>query len=537
MFDVFKLADPNHDGTGALSLEEFQKLLAAQDIDLSKRQVKALFRQADTSGGDGSRLTVPFAAFEYMYDRAKLRASFKPGKNKVRNKREYIKSIYDEFKEKHGEAEGITKAGLEEIAKLIELKIRQNDIIHAIKDAKDLGVGSGVLSLGELNGFFEKAKYKDELTKELALLHEAEDFRTNQVFQQKLYESFDSSGKGQMNHEDLRRVMLYLPTVVNTQMDKKTVHMYVVKIQGKGDVVEFKDFEKLFLQFANHKNAKDYVTDFDRSDAPKSMFGALTSVIAFGAGVVMMLFGYQMDVLQLVLAGGVGCMFSIYVGLYTFGCAIRLDCFPEPGLPGEPSNTPGHLAIIFLMLAFAAWIYGVLHLGELEPWLEQLVMLFCFLALLFAACRCAAHLPGVGHYFRNAYEITEKELDLEGYTPRYSSKYLYEEDRLSVSSPKSPSSPKSAKKKRDSSESLRSFSEPRGEPDRFRSSEADRQSLRSSDSARPDVEVGLPGEVQADPASAPTSPKLKSKRDSAKRSSELYLPPTTGASLVSGPAA
>ena len=31
---------------------------------------------------------------------------------------------------------------------------------------------------------------------------------------------------------------------------------------------------------------------------------------------------------------------------------------------GESPLLRGHLAVIFLMLAFAAWIYGVLHLGE-----------------------------------------------------------------------------------------------------------------------------------------------------------------------------
>jgi Ca2+-binding EF-hand superfamily protein len=477
--EVFMKFDPNRDGTGALTLTDFQKLLNHQGIDLSKKEVKSLFRKADTSGGDGSKLTIQWAAFDYMYEKAKGRAALKSGAaGGVRDKRQHLKLLYEEFKEKNiNGAEGITKEGLEEVAKFLLLKLEKKEIDHAYKQIKG-DKPNAVLSFVELNKFFDNAKAKEELA---ILLEDLRgDYRTNTVFQQKLYESFDSSGEGSMTTQDLKSVMLFLPTIVEMDVNQSTIDKLVAKT-GKGGVVTLDQFCDFFQQMKGIKNTKEIISDFDNSDKPKTMFGAALAFVVFCIAVSMIVFGTQMETHVVTIAGIVALLFSVYIGLYTAGYSIEC-CGESRGMPGAPNKLPGHLAMIFFALAGASYAYGVLMLARIDDWVEQITLLWILLGAAFLSCRCAAHAPVIGVFFRNPSEITEKELESHIAEENKKKKFIYEEDS-SVGSPKSPSSPKTPKKKRDS---------------------------ELAQSAGADLEAGLPGEVTSNEAMSPKMMKPRS---------------------------
>jgi Ca2+-binding EF-hand superfamily protein len=485
MEELFNKFDPLRDGSGALTIVEFQKLLQFQGIDLSKKEVKSLFRQNDTSGGDGSKLSIRFDAFEYMYEKAKTRAGFKAGAQGVRDKRQFLRTVHDEFKEINYRGEqGVTKEGLLDIARILGLPAEKRDVDQYFKQYCTTEYDA--LPLGDITKFTEMINGKMEI-KELAM-DLADDFRTNTAFQQKLYEHFDSSKEGAMTKDDLAAVMAFLPTLVEVEANQKTIDKLMKKTveQAKGGKITVDGFYEFFTQMKNMSDTKEIVDDFDNSDTPKTVFGGMVAASAFTVGVGLITLGSPLmwNATVLVIAGGVSLLFSIYIGLYTAGFSVSL-CGESKGAPGAPSQTPGQIASIFFALAGASYGYGLF--AGMQSWLEQITMLWLALGAAFLSCRCAAYLPSVGHFFRNPTEITDK--DLEGYKDPDEAKAKYKagQDKSPAGSPKSPSSPKSRKSRK--------------------STEFNGDAV--------DLEAGIPGEVAANGAERDiTSPKLKSRSSS-----------------------
>merc|ERR1719387_2092040 len=192
-----------------------------------------------------------------------------------------------------------------------------------------------------------------------------------------------------MTKDDLKAVMVFLPTVIDVEMNKKTIAKCVDKTvkNAKRGVITIDDFYEFFQQMKGVADTKEIVDDFDNSDKPKSLFGGLVAFAAFAIAACLIFLGTTMkNAIVLIIAGIVSLVFSIYIGLYTAGYSVDL-CGESKGTPGEPNKTPGQIAAILFALAVASYAYGIF--SGMEDWLEQLTILWLILAALFLSCRCA----------------------------------------------------------------------------------------------------------------------------------------------------
>lgn len=423
MLKDFMKFEPNRDGTGALTVTDFHKLLNYKGIDLSETEVTSIVREFDSS----FEFIISFDTFESLYDRAKSRAGLRLATEGVRDEQAYIRSVFDEFKDSPDHscgAGGITRDRLNQVAEFLHMSIGNRDIDLIFKTLdKD---GSGVLAYLEFKTFFEDTNSRNDLKSLLADIHG--DYQHNKVFQQKLYEVFDSSKEGCMTREDLKAVMEFLDTVVTLDSKSGTADKIIeqtgsVRKQGEPldntiqqRVVSLEEFQDFFEQLAGKKNSNEYVTDFENSDSPKTVFGAIVAFIVFGSAVVLSYLGATMNSLALLIVGLMGLPVAIYIGFHTAGC--NFWCCESKRETGAPKTFPVYPTMILFGLGGASYAY--LTLVPAADLLPSLMAPYLVIGGLYLICRCAAHSTVVRERFCNPGDIKEQKLtryvDEEGKT-------------------------------------------------------------------------------------------------------------------------
>jgi hypothetical protein len=298
-----------------------------------------------------------------------------------------------------------------------------------------------------------------------------------------------------MTREDLKAVMEFLNTVTTLDSNMGTVDK-LIEQTGRAqplkrgeplqEAISLQEFNDFFEQLAGIKNTKEYVTDFENSDRPKTLFGSLVAFVVFASAVALIVLGATTNGHVFSIVGLVSLAFAIYVGLYSAG--FNLQCPKSEVETGAPNNLPGYFAMIFFAFGGASYAYGAFVQATASV---TLLMVLCFvLGGLFLTCRLAAYLPVVGEWFRNPEDITEQEI----------SRYV---DKGFLPSEKKPSSPApTAKTKSRGSVDTSQFDEEVGLSPKSAKSRASRSGLTPKSPRRraDELENGLAGRKEPEPA-------------------------------------